>query len=227
MDINKAIKYIPEDADWVKKVIIAAVLSVASFLIIPGFILVGYMIRIIRQVMNGEWDGLPEWDDWGTLLKDGFFIFLAEFIYTLPIIIILIIGGVALGGFASLSDSGNMFALIGGVGGILLLCLMFLFVIALLFLAPAITIQYAIKDDFGSLFRFGELKDIVTSNLSNILIVFVVTLAIGFVSGLLAGIPILGWIVAAAIGAATIFVIGHLYGQIAAKVLDNKAGGTL
>lgn len=227
MDINKAIKYIPEDADWVKKIIIAAVLSIASFLLLPAFILVGYMIKIIRQVMNGEWDGLPEWDDWGALFKDGFFIFLAEFLYTLPILIILIIGGVALGGFASLSSSDNAFALIGGAGGILLLCLTVLFFVAILFLSPAITIQYAIKNDFGSLFRISELKDIVTNNMSNILIVFAVSLAIGFVSGLLVSIPILGWIAGAAIGAASIFVVGHLYGQIAAKVLGNKAGGTL
>jgi hypothetical protein len=69
--------------------------------------------------------------------------------------------------------------------------------------------------------------------MADILIAFLVTLVAGFaialVVGILSLIPCLGWIAAFLIGLAVgpyiSYVTGHLYGQIAAKVLGNKAGG--
>jgi len=68
--------------------------------------------------------------------------------------------------------------------------------------------------------------------MSDILIAFLVTLAAVFVVSLIGGvlgiIPCLGWIAAFVIGLAAgpyvSFLGGHLYGQIAAKVLGNKVG---
>ena len=119
-----------------------------------------------------------------------------------------------------------------GTLGLLLLCLVLLMVLVALFLTPALLIQYAIKDDFGALFRFSEVFDIIRNHMSDILIAFLVTVAAVFVVSLIGGvlgiIPCLGWIAAFVIGLASgpyvSFVGGHLYGQIAAKVLGNKAG---
>lgn len=237
MDINKAFRFVPEDKQWVSKLLIAVLVSIFSFLIIPAFFLGGYSIKIVRQVMNGQWDGLPEWDNWKKLFKDGFFVAMAELIYTLPFIILILIVGGATGGFASLADngSGDAAGLIAGSGAMLMLCLVGIFIIALLLIAPALTIQYAMKDNFGALFRFSEIMGIIRNNLSDILIVFVIMIVAGFaisiVSGILGLIPCLGWIAAAIIGLAfgpyLSFVVGHLYGQIAAKILGNKAGGSI
>ncbi|HRO25234.1 MAG TPA: DUF4013 domain-containing protein, partial [Promineifilum sp.] len=84
MDVNKSIRYVFDDPQWISKVVIGALMSVLSFFILPAFILQGYVVKVIRQVMNGDWDGLPEWDDWGNLLRDGFNVFIAELVYTLP-----------------------------------------------------------------------------------------------------------------------------------------------
>jgi len=226
MDINKALKFTMEDKDWVKKLLIAVVISFLSFFVIPAFLLGGYGIRIIRQVMNGQWDGLPEWDDWGGLLKDGFFVAAAEFVYTLPFIILIFIAAAATGGLASLNDSGAAGIFAGG-GALLMFCLIILMVIVLLFLMPALTIQYAIKNDFGALFRFSEITEIIRNNMSDILIVFAVMIGASIVLSLVASIPILGWIVAIVAGPYISFVGSHLFGQIGAKVLGNKAGGAL
>ena len=66
------------------------------------------------------------------------------------------------------------------------------------------------------------------------LIAFLVSIAaavvVTLVGGILAIIPCLGWIAAFVLGLAVgpyiSFVTGHLYGQIAAKILGKKAGGT-
>lgn len=235
MDINKAIRFVKEDDRWVSKLLIGVLVSVFAFLIIPALLLQGYVIKIVRQVMNGDWDGLPEWDDWGKFLKDGFYVTVAQLIYTLPFILLLIIGTAMTVGATGLIEHGDAAGLLASGGFMLLFCLMMLFIIALLFLTPALLIQYAIKEDFGSLFRVGEIMAIIRNNLADILIVFAVMvvagLAISLVSGVLSLIPCLGWIAAVIIGLAVgpyiSFVSGHLYGQIASKVLGNKAGGKL
>lgn len=232
MDINKAFRFVIEDTQWIKKVLIGALLTVFSFLIVPVLILSGYLIKIMRQVMNGEWDGLPEWDEWGELLKDGFFVTVAQLIYTLPFILLMIIGGLATSGFAAVAGD-DAAGLIAG-GGFLLFCLMIIVAIAFLFLTPAIMIQYAIKDDFAACFRFGEIMDIIRNNLSDILIVFLVTVAAGVVLSMITGIasatviliPV-AILISMAFGPYISFVTAHLYGQIAAKILGNKAGGKL
>ena len=235
MDVSKAIRFVMEDKQWISKLIIGALMSVLGFLILPALILQGYLVKVIRHVMNGNWDSLPEWDDWGDLLKDGFFVTVAQIVYTLPFILLMIIGGVATGGMANLMGSDDLAAVAAGGGGLLLLCLVVLFAVALLFLTPAILIQYAIKDDFGACFRFGEVFAIIRNHMSDILIAFLITLIAAFVVSLVIGvlsfIPCLGWIAALLIGLAVgpyiSFVSGHLYGQIAAKILGNKAGGSL
>lgn len=235
MDINKAFRFVMEDKQWISKLLIGALMSVLGFLILPALILQGYLVKIIRQVMNGGWDGLPEWDDWGKLLRDGFFVTVAQIVYTLPFIILMFIGIAATGGIASVSNSEDLAAVAATGGGLVMFCLVILFAIALLFLTPAILIQYAIKDEFGASFRFGEVADIIRDNMADILIAFVVSvvaaIAISLVIGVLAIIPCLGWIAAFLIGLAVgpyiSFITGHLYGQIAAKVLGNKAGGSL
>ncbi len=238
MDVRKSFSFVFEDREWVTKVLVGVLMSLFAWLIIPAFMLTGYMVEIIRRVMDGvESDQeLPPWDDWGKLLKDGFFVSVATLIYTLPFLILMAIGFGSTIGFGGLSDANESLASAGlmatwGVVG----CLSLLFGIALLFVTPAITIQYAIKDDFGACFRFGEVFDIIRNHVADILITFVVIMAAGFglslVTGVLSFIPCLGWIAALIMslvfGPYIMMVTGHLYGQIGAKVLGNKAGGTL
>ncbi len=235
MDVNKAIRYVTEDKQWITKLIIAILMSVLGFLIIPALILQGYLVKIIRHVMGGSWSSLPEWEDWGGLLRDGFFVAVAQFLYTLPFIILVIIGLAATGGVAGLSGSDDIAAAVATGGGLLLFCMIILFAVALLFLTPALLIQYSIKDDFGALFRVGEIVDLIRNNLADILVAFLVTIvavfAISIVAGIIGIIPCIGWVVSFLIGLAlgpyVSFISGHLYGQIAAKILGNKAGGDM
>jgi len=234
MDINRAFRFVFEDRQWISKLLIGVLMSVLAFFILPALILQGYMVSIVRRVMNQDGEPLPEWTDWGKLLKDGFFVTIATLIWSLPFLIVLFIGIAATIGFGNLSNESLAAAGASGAG-LLVACLGILFVVALLFITPAIYIQYAIKDEFGACFRFGEILDIIRSHLADILIAFLVTIvagiAISLVVGLLGIIPCLGWIAAFLIGLAVgpyiTFVTGHLYGQIAAKVLGNKTGGYL
>ena len=232
MDIGKAFSFVAEDEEWLTKIGIGAVVSLFSFLILPIFLLVGYVVQVTRNVRNGEPRPLPAWTDWEKLFMDGLFVAIAQIVYTLPfwLLICLAIGlSVAFGGLAGASED----AAIMGVAAtwLVVACLLVVFTIALLFISPAIVIQYVRAGDFGATMRVGEVLGIARDNAGQILIaalaVFGVSLLYSFVAGALQLIPCVGQIISMIAG---IFVgpwlaasSGHLYGQIAANVDFGKA----
>jgi hypothetical protein len=227
VDISQAFRYVFDDERWTNKILLGVLMTVFSFLILPALILNGWMVQIVRNVMGGSKRPLAEWDDWGKLLKDGFFLFVAQLVYTLPFLIIFFIvfaSSIGLSGLSEVSEDAAAAGFMATFG--LLGCVAFIYAVVLLFLTPALTIQYAMTDDLGACFRFGEVFAIARENMADIFIAFVVTLvagiAISLVFGVLSIIPCLGWIVAfvlgLAIGPYLLAVTGHLYGQIGAKV---------
>ena len=217
MEIGKAFTFVTDDESWISKIGIGAVVAFFSILIIPAFFLGGYQLKTMRNVMNGEEYPLPKWENWGRLFMDGLFVVVAAFVYTLPIWLLACIGIVLsfLVGDSSAGGAVNVvFWIFGG-------CFIIFFVIAMAFILPAIYIQYVRTDDFGALFRFGEVIGIARENLVDILITLLVTLAAWFVLSLITtilSITICGGIIATYAGTVWISVaMGHLYGQIAAK----------
>jgi len=232
MDVSTAAMFFRDDERWVSKLLIAAVLVFFSFLLIPIPFLVGYSLDVSRRVMNGDPEPLPEWDDWGRLFMDGLYVVIAQFVYTLPFWILACIGFVATIGFSGLTEvnegagAAGIMATFGVVG-----CLVLLLWIALVFITPAIYIQYVRTNEFGACFRFGEVFGIARDYIGDILITVVFALVASFVISTVTGvlqviIPCLGSIIALVFGALAgpwlIVSIGHLYGQIAAK-LGGKA----
>ncbi|MFN2137986.1 MAG: DUF4013 domain-containing protein [Candidatus Promineifilaceae bacterium] len=223
MDINKAITYVFEDEKWVTKSLIGLVLSVLGFLIIPIFFVQGYLVGIVRNVMDGVEFPLPEWDDWGKLFKDGLNLFIALFVYALPAILLVGCGMLLFlpAGMAS-GDAAEALAAGGGLGFTLLACLAMLWGLAMVVLSPAITIQYAREGSLGACFRFSEVIAFTREHLGDIIIAVAVLLGIGLVLGLVGVIPLIGWLIALAASIYTTFVSGHLFGQIGAKAGGAK-----
>lgn len=233
MDVTKAFTFATEDERWIGKLGLGALISLLGFLIVPIVLLVGYLVGIARNVMNLEDRPLPEWDDFGTLFRDGLAIIVAQLVYTLPFWVLACIVFVATIGFGGLAEAevseeavmAGIFATYGLVG-----CLGLLFAIALFFLSPAIVIQYVRTDDFGSVFRFGEVVTIARENVGDIIIAafasFAASLLLNIVVGFLVFIPCVGWVAAPILALAgypwLMAVTGHLYGQIATK--GNKLG---
>ncbi len=232
MDVNKAFRFVFNDKQWISKLLVAIAMSVLSFFIVPALVLQGYVVKLIRQVMGGQDDDLPEWMDYGKMLRDGFFVTVGEMIWVLPFMLLFFVVALVTGGLGSAAENSSGLVAAAATGsGLLLSCLVILMVVAFLFLTPALLIQFAREDEFAALFRFGEVFDIIRDNVADILITFLVsivaTLAIGVVSIPLLFIPVLGWaaivLLALASGPYIQFVTGHLYGQIAAKMPGSKA----
>lgn len=234
MDIGKSITFVNEDERWLGKLIVAVALTFFAFLLVPIPLLAGYSVAIARNVKNGEKSPLPEWDDFGKLFMDGLYIMIAQFVYTLPFWIIACIGFTATIGFGGLTEVSEEIAATGIVATLGVMgCLFLLLFVALMFVTPAIFLQYVHTEEFGACFRFGEVVGIVRDYIGDIVITVVVALAASFVisavGGVLSVIPCIGWIAALVISALSgpwiTFSISHLYGQIAAKMNGKMVEG--
>jgi hypothetical protein len=235
MDIGKAFTFPFEDDDWLTKLFLGAIVSIVPIL---NFAWGGYTVDLMRNVIDGVERPLPGWSDFGDKFVKGFIIWIAGFIYALPV---FIIGCLPLGFLvipaslegAQLSDA--LAATFTGVG-IVLICILALYLLALTFFYPAVYINFARKGSFGSCFEIGEIVKIISEHTSKYFTAWLVSIVGGIVVGIivmllsfvLAIIPCIGWIltwVISALSSVYIFAIySHLFGQV---VYDPAASMTL
>jgi hypothetical protein len=226
MDFGRAFTFFKDDQRWTTKIGIGVVITLLSFIFlgIPALLLIGYQLAVTRRVMEGKDLPLPEWDDWGKLFMDGLYLVVAIFVYTLPLWILLCIGfGVTiLPAFGGSND--NLTTALGGVAVLtwgVMACLFLILAIGLAVVIPGLYIQYIRTNEFGALFRIGEVLAIVRNNIADILLSMVASIGANFVISAVSSI--LSWTVCVPIIlglAAPIWInisLGHLYGQIAAK----------
>jgi Protein of unknown function (DUF4013) len=222
VDIGKAITYIFEDDKWVTKLIIGSVLTLFAWLIIPALFVTGYMVRIISNVMAGEPHPLPEWDDWGGLLRDGFNLTVSYLIYSAPLWLLSCCGiSVFAPAAFTEGDVSELMAVTAGGTSLIVFCLVALLAVIILLLGPAIAVKYTRDRSIGATLQFGEVISMTREHLGDVVIIFLVVLGLGLVVGVIAAIPLIGWLISLLAGAFITFVTGHLYGQIGDKMVGG------
>jgi hypothetical protein len=180
--------------DWKNKFLIGSLVTLAGFVVpvLPSTFLYGYIVQIMRRIIvEGGEPYLPEWDDWDKLFKDGLKLVGVTFIYSLPMILILLVGYglffVATFVPLILVEAGNdesaatflaLTSMGGTLAGLTLFGLgMILALITFAFLPVAIGHMIA-TDDFGAAFRLAELWAIFRANVAGFLMSF--ALLLGF-----------------------------------------------
>jgi hypothetical protein len=154
---SNAFKYSFSD---LKKVLILGILSILSFLIIPAFLYLGYLFKILNASIAGV-DELPEFGEWGEMFVDGLKVFLVLLVYTVIPTAIMVIGMwasilplIAVQGAGSITFPAISLGMMSGlaiIGGILEVIISFLVVIALA--------NMAYYGEIGAAFRFREIID--------------------------------------------------------------------
>jgi hypothetical protein len=230
MNIGKAFTYAFEDQQWIKKLLIGAVIWIVPILNFAWF---GYLVETMRNVGAGIEPPLPEWsDNFGDKFVKGLVLWLANLVYAIPMLIPLCLWMLSFPALMSAAQSGNaeeaISALTGGIGFVVICCVS-IYGLILSFITPAIHIQFSHKGSFGSCFQLREIFALVSQNIGNYLTAWLVWLGgsilIGIVISILATvlglIPCLGWILAmliSGLGSAYILVFySHLFGQISSQ----------
>src|SRR4030065_1188818 len=94
MDFGKAFSYQFEDQDWIKKILIAAVIPLIP--IIGSLVVAGWGVEITKRVIHHEPFPLADWNDFGGYLGKGFKMAVIALVYALPLIIVAICPSVLL-----------------------------------------------------------------------------------------------------------------------------------
>jgi hypothetical protein len=198
VDIGRAFNYVFLDKDWVKKVLIGALLTL-TIVGVPAVI--GYTLRIMRTVVSGIDTPLPEWENIGTLWVEG--------IKTVPVYLFWFIPAILLGIFQTGDTS---------VTGS---CLSWIVSTLCGVLASIAVLKVAVSGKMNDGFQFSDIVNRLTQNFGDYLIVFLMSYVLGIVAalGLIAcGIGIF------ATAAYAGFVQSHLWAQAYRR---SEGGGSL
>lgn len=204
--VSDSLKY--PSSNW-SKVVILGVLFLISILIIPLFLALGYMFRVVKATLAGI-DELPAFEEWGEMLVEGIKLFLVYLIYSLPAIIIGIFSFISL--WSSVSSITYITQASGGTltpemffsifSGTALVGLIFAGLYSLVIypiMAVAVGNMAYYNGDFGAAFRFGEILSTISEiGWVDLIIWYIVVILVGgviaFVGSIIGIIPILGWI---------------------------------
>lgn len=204
--ISDSIKY--PSSNW-GKVLFLGVIMIASILIVPVFLLIGYLFRIIKATLAGL-DELPEFDEIGEMFVDGLKVFVVGIVYSIPVIIISIIIGALLGSTNSASLSLNPYM----IWAVVLGYAVYIIVAAIIGLIEVIAIaNMAYYDgDLGAAFRFGEVLDHIArigwGKYIVTYIVIAIVAFIGFLIGMLTVFILIGIILLPLVIAPYIYMFG-------------------
>ena len=230
MNVSRAIEFVFDDEEWLCKLLLTAVIALMP--VLGPVAASGYVIALVRNVMAGKENPLPEWEAPGRCFVDGLMIWLAVFVYTIPLLLlvcpVVLSWALPLLGRDS-SEAG--WALVGLSGAVTaaLGCLAGLYGSFCALATPILHIRYAEAGGIGACLRVGAVLRLVLDNFGHLLFVelvlalavLVVTMLFGGVFTVLVLIPLCGPVLAAvgALIVVPVYVLlglfaGHLYGQI-------------
>lgn len=169
LNVEEAIGFIWRDRDWLSKVALGALFSLFGLVLIGAILVQGYLLVLAERVARAEPTPLPDWDDWGDLLRKGAIGSLVAFVYFLPLILLfcvvygaffafpLALAGASssgAGGGSGAADAAAILFVLFTTLGYGLVLLVALVIGAIL---PAAQAQLVLHDaDPGSAFRFRE-----------------------------------------------------------------------
>jgi hypothetical protein len=212
VDIETLARYPTNSDDWIVTVAIGGIALLFSFLIVPWFIVSGYMIRAIRAGMDRA-EQPPAFDEWGNLLKEGVVAGIIGLIYQLiPLLVFFVVVGGSFLAFLSGSDAGAGLGLFGFLGGMFLS-----WILAILFayIGLAGIANYAREGTFGAGFDFGVITDVITSRDYLIAWGYVIALniVVGVIITVLNIVPFLGAIVGVFVVFYSLIIAAWLWGN--------------
>lgn len=208
MDFVKSFSYQFEDQDWVKKILIAAVVPLIP--IIGSLITAGWGVEITRRVIHRDPEPLADWDNFGSYLAKGFKLFIIGLVYTLPIIIVAICPTILLTVPYSNSGGNDTAIYIAYAATACFGLFIILYSILLALMLPAAIGRFADQDKLSAAFKFREVFSLVKAAPVAFLTVFLGSVISSFIASL-GSIACLVGVLATTAYATTINA--HLQGQ--------------
>ncbi|MBW4439505.1 MAG: DUF4013 domain-containing protein [Pleurocapsa minor GSE-CHR-MK-17-07R] len=223
MNISALLNSIFNDREYLTKLGIAAGVTLLAALLSPVLvglagwaILLGWQADLVRHVRRRDKYPLPRWNNIRRFLTPGANILVAYVIYNVPNILLGCGWAFVLSVSGGTQFVGNTITIVSAC------CLLPLIMIYNLFMVPVFAIGLArFGDDprISTFFEFGVLYEALTTHFGQTLLFVGMMLAANIVLGLLLIVPVLGWVLYAALIAP---VTGILQGQYGLLVLGSS-----
>lgn len=202
MDFGLAFSYVFEDEEWIKKIVITAIISIIPF--VGQIALLGWSLEIARRVIRGDATPLPDWSDFGGLLTLGVKAIVISFVFALPLMFISIPSAL----LDSVSSDAGEAVLTFFI--FCISCFALIYGLALAFFLPAAYGELAATDDLGASFNIGKIFGHIRTAPTAYLLTFLGIIAAGILASFGIILCFVGIIFTAAYSYA---VQGHLFGQ--------------
>jgi hypothetical protein len=179
-NFEEAVRAMFRDPDWLKKIALGTLFSILGVFIIGLIIVQGYLLAYGERVARAEPRPLPEWEDFGELLRKGLLGTIVVIGYTLPLILIIValtllmfpLTFAAAASGASADAIGGIFTL-ALCGGMIALLPVMMLVYGLVPAAHAQLIMHS--HDLGAAFRFREVFRLIRRHLGQYLLMLVIS----------------------------------------------------
>lgn len=224
MNVGRALTYVFDDPEWFSKLAMTALVVIASVTFTPlliGFVgwalLLGFTVELVRNVRLGVKYPLPRWTDFNRYLSVGFNALTAVIVYSMPNLVL---------GCVSSFMAQNMGS--GFIGSTLMLalscCLFPILLVYNLVSVPMLALgigRYVEDPRINVFFELSLLFDMLRQHTDTVIQWWLAAIVVDIVFLLLGIIPVLGWIVLAAL---VVPVLGMLTGQFALTILGGLKG---
>jgi hypothetical protein len=203
MDFVLAFSFPFKDEKWISKILIAGLIGLIP--VIGWIVLLGWQIEVIRRVIQGSNEPLPDWSGFGDYLILGLKGIVIALIYSLPIILLSIPVPI----LSSILDSADA-SVVVAIISFCFSCISLLYGIVLAFVIPAAFGRLAATNRLVDAFNLSAIWGLVRNALGSYVIAIIGTIIASFVGTL--------GVIACFIGIIFTWayynvVAGHLYGQ--------------
>lgn len=181
-DFVRPLAFVFDDPQWISKILMGALFTLASIILVGIFIVYGYLARLVRQVIAGVERPLPDWVGIGDYLVEGVKLFIISLIYGMPVMLLF---GLTIP-FSVLSDAADVndaARLAGSVFGAGLGCLIIPVALATAAWVPAALLRAAALGDFAAGFDFRAIWAFIRANAVNYALAYVVWIVARMVVG--------------------------------------------
>jgi hypothetical protein len=220
MNYGQSFTYVTEDENWIRKVLIGALLVFTG---IGNIAVMGWMIEIISRVLNDESEVLPDWSDIGEYFISGLKFIGVIFIWLLPIIVVSVclVGAIFVTqGEISVDSAGPIIT----ITSICLSSLIVIYSIVIGFLYPVVLGRLAQGISFGDVINPAKSFSIFRHNAAG----FIISAILGsFVTSIFSSLGAILCCVGSFFGTSYGYtVFGHTIGQAFRIAIENMGPET-